>query len=304
MGRAKELMMEVEEAEWEESDATFYCPKCGEEVSASVDLPIVYEHSHSTDLPVTIVCHGCNGSFEGWVETDWDRCDITLEEYPDIDVEVSPARGDAYDYEDHYDQEYFEWLDQQERLARPVFQAFSNTIDDIKALTTKVLLDQQSQMLARMLLSQSITALETFLSDTMILTVTNNKEAQGRLLKAKSLGIGQTLFKLEDASGIENFAKDRLLWHLRRGVSFHNLDKVSKLFKVGLRMEILPEGDDLERIKNAIKMRHDCVHRNGVDGDTGQQHQIDQALLVQLTDTLSQMVTSIDQKAQVFEITV
>lgn len=302
MGRAKALMMEMEEAQWEESDVTFCCPKCKEEVSGSVDLPVVHEQGDSEDFPVTVVCDGCQTGFDGWVETDWDSCDIKLDDYPEVKVEACPARGNTYDNEDLYDQEYFEWLDRQERLARPVYRAFSNTIDDIKALATKVLLDQQSQMLARMLLSQSITALEAFLSDTLILTVTNNKDAQGRLLRAKSLGIGQTSFKLEDASGVADFAKDRLLWHLRRGVSFHNLDKVSKLFKVGLGIDIQPGNPDLERIKKAIKIRHDCVHRNGIDGDTGNLHQIDQVVINQLTDSLLQMVQSVDQKIQAFEI--
>ena len=70
-------------------------------------------------------------------------------------------------------------------------------------------------MLARMLLAQCITALEVFLADTLILTVANQKDAQARLLRSKDLGIGSTQFKLSDAISIEDFAKEKLLEHLR-----------------------------------------------------------------------------------------
>jgi hypothetical protein len=151
-----------------------------------------------------------------------------------------------------------------------------------------------------MLLAQSITALEVFLADTLILTVANNNDAQGRLLRSKELGIGSIQFKLADAIGIEDFSKERLLEHLR-GISFHNLKKVNGLFGVGLGINILPEGENLERIRQAIKMRHDCVHRNGVDRETGKVHEIDQATLRSLTETILSLVKSVDEKVEDYE---
>ena len=100
----------------------------------------------------------------------------------------------------------------------------------------------------------------------MILTVTNETDAQARLLRSRELGIGSTQFKLTDSIGIENFSKDRLLEHLR-AVSFHNLTKVAHLFQVGLQINIMPQGEELQRIQDAVRMRHDCVHRNGKTKD-------------------------------------
>ncbi len=296
MGQMKQLMMEMEEAEWKETEVFFHCPECGGDVDGFVELPVVYEYGDDHNLPVTVNCYICNTSFEGWVQTDWDNCKIELDEFPDTEIKAGPARGYAQD--DDYDTGYYEWLEQQELDSRPVYMAFHHTMDDIKALTSGVFLDQRSQMLARMLLAQSITALETYLADTLILAVSNNKDAQGRLLRSKDLGIGNIQYKLADAIGIKEFARTKLINYLN-AVSFHSLIKVAKLFRVGLCVEILPDTDELELIQNAIAMRHDCVHRNGVIGrDTGKVHEIDQALLGGLAEALLRMVKLVDNKVE------
>ncbi len=300
MGRAKALMMEMEEAQWEESEAYFFCPNCQGDVDGFTELPVVYHDSDGHHLPVSVSCSRCNESFEGWVKTDWDTCEIELDGHPEIEIHASPIQGSFHDVADDYDQDYFEWLEQQERVTRPVYHAFYTTIGDVKSLATDLSDDQRSQMLARMLLAQSITALEVFLADSLILTVGNNKEAQARLLRSKDLGIGNTQFKLADAIGISDFAKERLLQHLH-AVSFHNLKKVSSLFRVGLGIDILPKGEDLDRLQNAIKVRHDCVHRNGIDRETGELHDISQVYVMNLSDMLLSMVKSIDDKVDDFE---
>lgn len=298
MGRAKALMMEMEEAQWEATDVSFCCPNCKDDVDGLVELPVVYENGDNEHLPVSVQCFGCNESFDGWVKTDWDSCEIKFDDYPEIEVKADPVQGSVDEYD--YDHEYYEWLEQQERLSRPVYQAFCQTLNDVKALASEVSLDPRSQMLARMLLSQSITALEVFLADTLMLTVANKQDAQSRLLKSKELEIGSIQFKLSDAIGVEDFAKEKLLEHIL-AVSFHNLKKVNGLFRVGLGIDILPEGEGSEVIRKAIKMRHDCVHRNGVNRETGKLHLIDQATLLNFTEAIWGMVKSVDKKVEDYE---
>lgn len=299
MGRAKQLMMEMEETQWEDADASFCCPNCDCEVEGSTSLPVVYEHGGEEHLPVSVLCFGCNMNFEGWVKTDWFNCEIELDEYPDVVVKASPARGSTHDYEE-YDQDYFEWLEHQELSSRPVLKAFLGTINDVEALAVQVSLEPKSQMLARMLLAQSITALEVFLSDTLILAVLSYQIVQEKLLRSKSLEIGTRQFSLMDALGVEDFAKEKLLEHLR-SVSFHNLGKVSGLYRIGMGIEILSEGDDAEVIQKSIRLRHDCVHRNGKNQETGESHIIDQLFILCLTSSLVRMVKSVDDKVRAFE---
>ncbi|MDA7430665.1 hypothetical protein PGB28_19555 [Primorskyibacter aestuariivivens] len=151
-----------------------------------------------------------------------------------------------------------------------------------------------------MLLAQSVTALEVFLADSLILTVGGNTDVQAKLLRSKDLGIGSTQFKLADAIGVEDFARERLLQHLH-AVSYHNMKKVSNLFRVGLGIDILPKGEQLDQLQAAIKIRHDCVHRNGIDRESGELHDIGQAYIMGLSEMLLSMAKSIDEKVDDFE---
>ncbi|MEP3688404.1 MAG: hypothetical protein ABJN05_15065 [Sulfitobacter dubius] len=297
MGRAKALLMEMEEAQWEGSDISFHCPSCEDEVDGFTELPVVYHDADGLHLPVSVACSVCNTSFEGWVQTDWYSCAIELDGHPEILINTSPVQGSFYEDEDHY---YFEWLEQQERVSRPVYNAFYTTIGEIESLASDLSDDNRSQMLARMLFAQSITALEVFLADSLILTVGKSAEAQAKLLRSNELGIGNTQFKLAEAIGVEEFAKERLKQHLH-SVSYHNLRKVSNLFRYGLGFDILPQGEDLDRLQTAIKMRHDCVHRNGIDRLSGQRHDISKVYIMSLSKLLLNMVRSIDDKVCEFE---
>lgn len=299
MGRSKALMMEIEEAQWKESSVSFHCPNCNAKVEGFVDLPVVYEEGDEVNLPVEVSCSICSASFGGWLVTDWHRCDIALDDYPDTSVTANPARGFIDEYE-RYDDAYFDWLGSQDLSSRPLLRAFTGTMSDVKALSLGLSADPKSQMLARMLLSQSITALEVFLSDTLILAVKQSGALQEKLLRSKSLQIGSRDFKLSDAVGVENFAREKLLDYLR-AVSFHNLEKVSTLYRIGLGIEIIPDGEDAKEIDLAIKIRHDCVHRNGKDQATGDLRNIPQVSLLQLIESLRRMVNSIDLKVRTFE---
>ncbi|MFX0546872.1 hypothetical protein ACEWPL_015125 [Roseovarius sp. S1116L3] len=298
MGRAKALMMEMEETLWEPSDVSFFCPDCKEDVDGTTELPVVFDDGDGKQLPISLECF--NGhQFDGWVNTDWDSCKIELDDHPEIHITADPMRGTSSDYDD-YDHDYYEWLEEQEQFSRPVFRAFNQTMEDVGSLTSSIVSDAQSQMLARMLLAQSITALEVFLADTLILTVANSSKAQEKLLSSKSLEIGNKQFKLSDAMGIDDFAKVRLLEYLR-AVSFHDIKKANSLFRVGLGIDILPKGADLDLIQKSIKMRHDCVHRNGLDRETGELHQIDQTFLMNLADVILKMATSVDLEVDDFD---
>lgn len=299
MGRAKQLMLEMEEAQWEEADVSFCCPNCEYDVDGTTSLPVVYEHGGEEHLPISIRCFSCNSSFDGWVKTDWFTCEIELDEHPDVVVKANSARGSASDYEE-YDHDYFEWLEQQELSSRPILKAFLRTIDDVAALASEISLEPKPQMLARMLLAQSVTALEVFLSDTLILAVLSHKAVQEKLLRSKSLEIGTKQFKLTDAFGVEDFAKEKLLEHLR-SISFHNITKVSNLYQIGMGVTILPEGDAADIIQEAIKIRHDCVHRNGKNQETGELNVVTQESLHDLTDTLSRMVRFVDDQVRAFD---
>lgn len=296
MGMAKKMWMEMEEAQWEEADVNFRCPHCKKVVDGATEIPIVYDNGDHHHFPISIRCTECDTNYDAWVSTDWDTCEVELDGYPKVSVKAQPARGYVNDYDD-YDHEYYEWLEQQERPHREVFHTLCQTLDNIEELCTLQLDEQQSNMLRRMLLAQSITAMEVFFADTLIPAAAASVEVQERMLRSKSLGIGATQFRLSDATGKADFAKEQLVGYLR-AVSFHDIAKVTKLFQVGLGVDILPKEIELKKVEAAIKQRHDCVHRNGKDRESGKELQISSESLLALTLSLRNMLRAVDEKVE------
>lgn len=296
MGIMKELMLKMEEAQWEEAEVNFCCPHCKKAVDGLAELPIVYDNGVEHHFPISIQCFVCGNHYDASVKTDWDACEIKLDGYPEVSVKAEPARGYFNDYDD-YDHDYYEWLEQQERPHREVFRTLCQTLDSVEDLCTLEVDEQQSRMLRRMLLAQSITAMEVFLADTLIPVTAASIEVQEKMLKSKRIGIGETRFILSDAAGKEDFAKERLVGYLR-AVSFHDIAKVNRLFQVGLGIEILPEEDELKKLETAIKLRHDCVHRNGKDRESGKELEISSEWLLALTASLRSMLRTVDEKVE------
>ena len=60
-------------------------------------------------------------------------------------------------------------------------------------------------------------------------------------------------------------------------------------------MDITPEPDDLVAINNSIRVRHDCVHRNGRDKESDQINVIDRPQIEQLIRSISKMADKINK---------
>lgn len=229
----------MEEAQWVAVDVDFRCPHCKEAVDGQTELPVVHDNGDQHHFPISIRCAVCGTHYDAWVKTDWDACEIELDGYPEVSVKAEPVQGYFNDYDD-YDHDYYEWLEQQERPHREVFRTLSQTLDNVEELCSLEVDEKQSRMLRRMLLAQSIAAMEVFFADTLIPSASASVEVQEKLLKSKRIGIGATKFLLSDAAGKVDFAKEQLVGYLR-AVSFHDISKVTKLFQIGLGIDILPD---------------------------------------------------------------
>jgi hypothetical protein len=74
--------------------------------------------------------------------------------------------------------------------------------------------------------------------------------------------VGLRVFMLEAVVEVFN----DLVFPLR-SILYHNLAKVDFVYDTALQVKILKLISDKSRLFNAIKLRHDCVHRNGFDKD-------------------------------------
>ena len=53
MGIAKRMWMEAQECDWEETETSFECPKCGKESDGSIDIPNISE-KYTDDFTINI----------------------------------------------------------------------------------------------------------------------------------------------------------------------------------------------------------------------------------------------------------
>ncbi|OYE03388.1 HEPN domain-containing protein [Nostoc sp. 'Peltigera membranacea cyanobiont' 232] len=122
--------------------------------------------------------------------------------------------------------------------------------------------DEVEQYLFRLLHINVITALETFLSDAFINTVTNDRKFIRKFVESNpefakhKFSLNELFVKVDK---IDDYVKEYLLSQM-----WHNLEKVKPMYKDTFDIEF-PE--DLKKLFKAIKNRHHLVHRNGKSKD-------------------------------------
>lgn len=123
--------------------------------------------------------------------------------------------------------------------------------------------DNGGHLVNRMIFSQQITALETYLGDTLSKAVLADKEAMNRLMM-NDKELSKERFSLAEIANDAGLVERRVQEYLR-SILYHNLPKVDFLYQTALSMPILNFVGDKTLMLTAITLRHDCVHRNGHD---------------------------------------
>ncbi|EXI84546.1 MAG: hypothetical protein AW11_03843 [Candidatus Accumulibacter regalis] len=120
-------------------------------------------------------------------------------------------------------------------------------------------------LLNRMIFSQQITALESYLGDTLRKAVLADKAAMTRLM-TKDQELSKERFSLADIAKTPDIVENKIRDYLR-SILYHNLPQVNFLYSAALQVGILVLAQDKAGLLKAILLRHDCVHRNGFDKD-------------------------------------
>lgn len=135
------------------------------------------------------------------------------------------------------------------------YEVFSLAISDTSSL---IELSPDNNTLARLLYANVITALETYLSDTLKKQVLNKEAIKRRFIQTND-AFKEKMSVNDIFRRLENLNRDIVT--VIDMISFHNLDKTTGLYKSVLYtqfpVELLPN------LKRAIENRHDIVHRNG-----------------------------------------
>ncbi|CAI8789867.1 HEPN/Toprim-associated domain-containing protein [Pseudomonas sp. IT-P218] len=146
---------------------------------------------------------------------------------------------------------YIEHLQEHTDLYK-VFQTSTLEIENILHTTA------ENSTLAKLLYAGVITAMETYLSDTMRKLVLNHQAVMQRFVESsenfnKNMKISDIFNRLEKLEKEVSAELDK--------TSFHNLPEAAKLFQDVLIVDF-PE-DSTSSLKGCVHIRHDIVHRNG-----------------------------------------
>jgi len=158
------------------------------------------------------------------------------------------------------------------------YDVFSTSILDTQSLMA---LSSENKTLARLLYANVITAMETYLSDTMKKQALTREAIRRRFVQTneafKEKIVVQEIFrKLEGLN-------EEIIQTIDT-MSFHNLEKTAGLYKAVLDTKF--PSVYMADLKSAIEKRHDIVHRNGksVQGKTVDVTMEDVEQLIELVD--------------------
>ena len=143
----------------------------------------------------------------------------------------------------------------------------------------------------RMLLVQYFSAIEAYLSDTLIRLVLDEPKAMSALVKGNKEWMADKIGVVELASNPDAF-RDWVHTRLRE-LMYHNFVKIDLYYRSALGSTIFPNEATKKTLMEFVPIRHDCVHRYGRDHD-GRERSISKADIHRLSDALEAVVTHLE----------
>lgn len=201
--------------------------------------------------------------------------------------------GDDIDAETRYEPDYDDYL-------LSYVPASNTEADYISARDDLIeLLDDHGGdpdgILNRMIYSQIVAIMEAYLSDKVLRLVTDHQEIKTRVvagadfIKDQKLSVGEVLADPAKAETQFRLGLQKIL--------YHDLTKVEKIYKVALKNDAFPSDAHTKQVlEDAVKIRHDCVHRNGrnMNGDI---HSLPNSMILKLVDAVNSLVQHIESQS-------
>jgi hypothetical protein len=280
-----------------ESTVSFQCPKCDEHIRTTVavaepDWGSMEGFSDvNSENDAELQCTRCQSSFDVHVITAGAQCEVTLSEHPDVAVDADSPM---------YSPDPTSWIGD---IPDQPFDIFWTSKEAVIELLSKHGGDEGHEVLNRMAFAQLFSALEAFLSDTLLKTVANDPEAMMRVV-VWDTSLKELKFTAEELLSEPNVVKNAVLKHLKE-VNYHRLPYVDGLYKAALKTSILPtDSEKRKQLITAVGYRHDCVHRNGVDRDGKRLDIFTKAYVGVVANIMYSVVDAIDDAVDPWDATV
>jgi hypothetical protein len=151
-----------------------------------------------------------------------------------------------------------------------------------------------NDLLNRMIFTHYVTALEAYLADTLIKAVLADTSAMTRLVTEDS-ELKKEKFSLAEIAANPDLVKTKVSKYLRL-IIYHDLRRVDFLYAAALGISILSLGRDNARLLETIRLRQDCVHRNGRDSDGKALTVFTREYVQDTSDLIKELVVEIQKK--------
>lgn len=255
MGRAKERMMDIQEGNL--CIARWKCPNCKTDNETDYEPPSISfggearEMSNSDTL--TLYCDNCSAEYEGTIWNELGHISFMFDE--DNGVEFEIEADDIHQL--YHDYDFWEPSDSPD-------DEFYVTMEGMRHLmASQSPSEYDDQLLNRVIFTQIITAIETYLSDTLLNVVDDDVEAQQKIY-ATDKKMQKVVFKASKLLTDAQLPKKHLMVYLQ-SVSFHEFPMIDNLYQISLSTSIFANDEDRRLMNKARILRHHCVHRNGKD---------------------------------------
>jgi len=251
-----------------QTTVSFICPVCNGAVETMADAPPVEWGSaeFASDIfsedQTEVVCNQCKTEFPAHVQTTANGCDVTLDEYPDTVVEAD------YPFDTEPDDDWYE----RDVPASP-YEHFTDAYHHLGHLLAQ--LNDQGRdihippsslvIVNRMIFTQCIAAVEAYLGDTLKNGVLGSSVATRAMLDREKV-LSKTSIPLAAVAANPMIVSETVAKHLS-DLIYHRLEQVADLYHIAFGIGIWPNKDTSGKLFGAVKLRHDCVHRNGKDKD-------------------------------------
>ncbi|ELR63099.1 hypothetical protein C942_04113 [Photobacterium marinum] len=260
-------------------DISFECD-CGEVIKTIVGVPMPnFEAEKNRDSATEhyeeILCDECGKENEVMVVNTFFAADCYVN---NGDNEVN--YGMPYFPEDDYD----DWYESN----KTQYEIFNDHIKSIESLLEVQVESSVQFSLLVMLYGHIVAAVEGYLAATFIHKVINSEELIKKLVETDPTFSKRT-FSLKEIFEKQSALKTTVADYLKELI-FHDLKKIKPMY-----LSVL--GHDFENISwlfQAVKVRHDCVHRAGFDKE-GNQIVVDEDVIRELVAKCTEMVTSVEE---------
>lgn len=156
----------------------------------------------------------------------------------------------------------FEWNVEQSEKENPLknYQTSIAYVENLLMLTKKIDDPKVKQYSLRLLYGNVITAMETYLSSTLVHLIRHNEKIKWQFVEKYDWN--QENVQLRNIRKEYNELDTRILTELGE-LLYHNIPKIKGIYKSTLDIDIFQEEENMAKICKAVSIRHDIVHRNG-----------------------------------------